>query len=384
MRKIFNKVAAGAMTAVMVASMAVGVSFATAPVKAEGTDVSSAITPWVVYSAGQIYRSVDRDGWPERYYNAFTTTAGETKTDWNAKFLNQQYVDSGEETWHTTKKADGFTANIANTGWDGNYDEAGNLLGDNPYMLRADMPSIQLEEGHFYSISMNLKWTNAKNAPEKNVQISVNDGNTNNLDSQKVTITSGQTVKYETQRYEDGTSKVATYATDKLEIVIAMGAFLDSYNKGITTENVAAKGVLEVTDLRITDEGLDPNYEAPPEKATTPEVTTKAPEATTKASEVTTKAPESTTKATVKKLAKVKKVKAKNNKKKALTITWKKVKNAKKYQVKVGKKTYNTNKTKLVVKKLKKGKKYVVKVRAKATGYKAGAWSKAKKVKIKK
>ena len=89
---------------------------------------------------------------------------------------------------------------------------------------------------------------------------------------------------------------------------------------------------------------------------------------------------------TAKKLGKVKKVKAKNNKKGRVTVTWKKVAHAKKYQVKVGKKSYTSKKTKYVVKKgLKKGKTYKIKVRAKAAnGYKAGAWSKAVKVKIKK
>ena len=57
---------------------------------------------------------------------------------------------------------------------------------------------------------------------------------------------------------------------------------------------------------------------------------------------------------------------------------------AKKYEVKVGNKTYTAKKATLTVKKLKKGKTYKIKVRAKAKGFKTGAWSKTVKVKIKK
>ena len=156
MRKVFKKMMAGAMTVAMATTLLVGANFKPATVKAEATDVTNdVITPWVVYSAGQITRSNDPDGWPERYYSSFTTSAGETKTDWNANFPNQQYVDGGEETWQTTKTATGFTADIANTGWDGEYEPGKkDAVGDNPYMLNAKMQQVKLKEGHYYTISM--------------------------------------------------------------------------------------------------------------------------------------------------------------------------------------------------------------------------------------
>lgn len=87
----------------------------------------------------------------------------------------------------------------------------------------------------------------------------------------------------------------------------------------------------------------------------------------------------------VTKLAKVTGIKAKNNAAGKAKITWKKVANAKTYQVKVGTKSYTSKKATYTAKKLKKGKTYKVRVRAKATsGLKAGAWSKTVKVKIKK
>ena len=65
------------------------------------------------------------------------------------------------------------------------------------------------------------------------------------------------------------------------------------------------------------------------------------------------------------------------------TISWKKVKGAKSYQVKVGNKKYNAKKTNVKIKKLAVGKTYKVQVRAKnAAGF--GKWSKAVKVTIKK
>ena len=115
------------------------------------------------------------------------------------------------------------------------------------------------------------------------------------------------------------------------------------------------------------------------ETSTTPEATTSK-----KSEEVTT------TKATVKP-SKVKKVTAKNNRKKSIKITWKKTTNAKKYKIqystskKFKKKvvTKTTKKLKYTIKKLAKGKTYYIRVRG-INGKEVGKWSSAKKVKIKK
>lgn len=88
------------------------------------------------------------------------------------------------------------------------------------------------------------------------------------------------------------------------------------------------------------------------------------------------------------------KLSVKNNKKKTVTVSWKKVKGANGYQVQYAantafsKKTAkSTKKTKLIIKKLKKKKTYSFRVRAYKTSNgtkKYGKWSKVKKVKIKK
>lgn len=84
---------------------------------------------------------------------------------------------------------------------------------------------------------------------------------------------------------------------------------------------------------------------------------------------------------TVKKPAKVKTPKVSTPKKKQLKITWKKAKNAKKYQVQYSTsktfknyKTKTTTKCSITLKKLKAGKKYYVRVRA-INGSKKGKWS---------
>lgn len=82
--------------------------------------------------------------------------------------------------------------------------------------------------------------------------------------------------------------------------------------------------------------------------------------------------------------AKAKITKAKAAGKGKVKVTWKKVANASGYQVQVASKKKTTTKTSITMKKFKKGKKVSCKVRAYA-GNKAlyGAWSKAKKVKVK-
>lgn len=81
-------------------------------------------------------------------------------------------------------------------------------------------------------------------------------------------------------------------------------------------------------------------------------------------------------------------MKAKGSRK--ITISWAGVSNARNYQVQIsmkknfkkGSKVRISPKTKFIWKKLKKGKTYYVRVRACANG-RYGAWSKAKKVKVK-
>lgn len=126
-------------------------------------------------------------------------------------------------------------------------------------------------------------------------------------------------------------------------------------------------------------------YEEPTE-APTETVTEKS---TTKKEEATTQKIQTTTKVSAK-LGKVKVNKVKNIKKQTVKLIWKKVRNAKKYQVQYSLKknfkkaiTKTTKKVVVTIKKLKRKKKYYFRVRAVNNG-KKGAWSQIKSVKIKK
>ncbi len=124
----------------------------------------------------------------------------------------------------------------------------------------------------------------------------------------------------------------------------------------------------------------------PTQPATTAKVnpTTRKPQVTTRKPQVTTNKPQTTKPA---KPGQMKFKSAKNDKKKRISLKWKKVNGATKYQVKwvlgKSKKSKTTKKTSYVFTKLKKGKTYKVYIRAyNKSGW--GKWSKAKKIKIKK
>lgn len=381
MRNIFKKTLAGIVTTALVATMAVGMNVGTTAVKAE---IANAITEkWV--SASPSYEPND------------------------AIIANNTF----------TSTADSITANIVITGWQANWyaekaapEDAiilgevngstdGRIWGEKPYQITSTN-TVKIVPGNTYKLKFTvengMKVAESETPTEKNITITINSGiegdNDNTMLFKTVTVPANAT-----QTFEFDVPISAEYLNDTVQIQFAYGSYAYSYKltqavksgevseeaaKACkyayaygTTENVNAHGTLNFTNISFEGEkftqSVIPDKDEP--------ATTKKPEVTTKAP--TTQAP-TTAAPAVKKLSKVKSVNAKNNKKKAITITWKKVKNAKTYQVKVGTRTYNTKKLKLTVKKLKKGKKYTVKVRAKAAGYTTGAWSKAVKVTIKK
>ena len=129
------------------------------------------------------------------------------------------------------------------------------------------------------------------------------------------------------------------------------------------------------------------------EKPTTSVETTT--ENSTTAVETTTKKETTQTSTKNKKIGTVFGLTVKNNKKKVVSLKWKKVSNAKKYQIqyslnakfkagkKFGTKSVKISKLKYTVRKLKKKKIYYFRVRA-LNGINVGKWTKVKKIKIKK
>lgn len=373
MRKIFNKALAGITSVALVATLFVGMNVANT-VKAADTPLT--LQKWTFAQGGQYSPSEPGN---EGYINSVKMNGtDETISGW---------LKGGEasvnQTQKATKDATGFTIDIANTGWDAQWDQ--NPVRINPWSIQALMEQVDIIPGHIYTVSFKARATKAKFGY---VAFGCDVEGTTPYDQDPVQgdsalITLGTSDKTFTYTFTNWVS------AKKLTTTLMLGAFDAKYDyAGNDISNIVTavengwSGTVTVSDFSITDKGENPEFVAPPE-----------PDQPTKPSEDVTTKPNggnSTVKPTVKpttpavkakKLAKVKKLKAVSKKKGTVKITWKKVKNAKKYQVKVGKKTYNTKKVKLTVKKVKKGK-VVVKVRAKAAGYKTSAWA-TKKVKVK-
>ena len=380
MRKVFNKALAGVTSATLIATLALGVNF-TNTVKAD--EAKSADTVWSFTQGGQY--NPDEPG--NTGYIKSVNVGNDVLSNWGR--------DKNEKQTQTASKATtGFTLNIENTGWDAGWKN--NPVDINPWAVEASN-TIEAKAGHIYKVSFKAKAskkkygyvafgtdivtnaaTGATLTPYDQEPIEMSDDATNQI------ITLGTTDKTYTFTFTNWVS------AKKIKTSIMLGAFNSQYDYAgnsvsdiITEKEVNWSGTVVVSDFTITDEGLNKEFVVEPPKPTQPSQPTTKPSVTPGNNNGGNNQP-AVTKPAAKKLARVAKVKAKNNKAKTVKVTWRKVANAKKYEVKVGNKTYTAKKATLTVKKLKKGKTYKIKVRAKATGFKTGAWSKTVKVKIKK
>lgn len=386
MRKVFNKALAGVTSATLIATLALGVNF-TNTVKAD--EAKSADTVWSFTQGGQY----NPDEPANTGYIKSVSVGNETLANW-------QRDNKEKQTQTASKATTGFTLDIENTGWDAGWNN--NPVDINPWAVEASN-TIEAKAGHIYKVSFKAKAskkkygyvafgtdivtnaaTGATLTPYDQAPIEMSDDATNQI------ITLGTTDKTYTFTFTNWVS------AKKIKTSIMLGAFNSQYDYAgnsvsdiITEKEVNWSGTVVVSDFTITDEGLNKEFVVEPPKPTQPSQPSQPSQPTTKPS-VTPgnnnggNNQPAVTKPAAKKLARVAKVKAKNNKAKTVKVTWRKVANAKKYEVKVGNKTYTAKKATLTVKKLKKGKTYKIKVRAKATGFKTGAWSKTVKVKIKK
>ena len=378
MRKVFNKVVAGATSVALIATLALGVNFASS-VKAD--DATTLDTKWSFTQGGQ-YNPAEPGN---TGYIKSVKVGDEVLSNWERDKNNKQIQSA-------SKATTGFTMDIENTGWDAGW---GNSPVDiNPWAVEASN-TIEAKAGHIYTVSFKAKASKKKYAyvafntetegllPYDKAPVEMSDDATNQI------ITLGTTDKTYTFTFTNWVS------AKEITTAIMLGAFNAQYDyagndvKDIITETEANwNGTVVVSDFTITDKGVNPDFTEPETKPTQPSVNPTQPSVnpTTPAVNPTQKPTvKPTAKVTVKKLAKVKGLKAVNKKKGTLKITWKKVTGATSYKVKVGKKTYTAKKTSLTVKKLKKGKKVTIKISAQGpkAKYKASAWA-SKKVKIKK
>ena len=374
MRKVFNKALAGVTSATLIATLALGVNF-TSTVKAD--EATTVDTVWSFTQGGQYNpKEPGNTG-----YIKSVSVGNETLANWERD-------KSTKQTQTASKASTEFTLNIENTGWDAQWSDVTGYPTNriNPWAVEASN-TIEAKAGHIYKVSFKAKaskkkygyvafgtdivtnqTTGATLTPYDRAPIEMSDAASNQI------ITLGTTDKTYTFTFTNWVS------AKKIKTSIMLGAFDAQYD--YAGENVSSiitevennwSGTVVVSDFTITDEGLNKEFVVEPPK----------PSATPGNNNGGNNQP-AVTKPAAKKLARVAKVKAKNNKAKTVKVTWRKVANAKKYEVKVGNKTYTAKKATLTVKKLKKGKTYKIKVRAKATGFKTGAWSKTVKVKIKK
>ena len=368
---------AGAMTTALVATLAVGFKTNTTDVKA---DTANALTG-----------------------------------SWTS--LAESYEPNDAVITQTTFKStavDNVSANISITGWQANWTAESaapedaivlndNIWGEKPYQITSKI-NAKVVPGNTYklkfTVNNGMMEADTTTKTEKNITITVNSGiegdDYNTMLFKTITVPAGAT-----ETYEFDVPVSADYLSNDIQVQLAYGSYMYSYEltqavkagkvteeaaKACkyayaygTSEKVNAHGTLAFTDISLMGEKY--TQSVIPERQTTkaPETTTKAPTGNTNTVAPTTAAPA----VVASKPAQVKGVKAVNNAKKSVKVTWKKAKGAKSYQVKVGNKKYNAKKTNAKIKKLAVGKSYKVQVRAKnAAGF--GKWSKAVKVTIKK
>ena len=380
MRKVFNKVMAGAMTTALVATLAVGFKVNTTDVKA---DTANALT------------------------GSWTSSA-------------ESYEPNDAVITQTTFKStavDNVSANISITGWQANWTAESaapedaivlndKIWGEKPYQIKSEI-NAKVVPGNTYklkfTVNNGMMEADTTTKTEKNITITVNSGiegdNDNTMLFKTITVPAGAT-----ETYEFDVPVSPDYLSNDIKVQLAYGSYYYSYEltqavkagkvteeaaKACkyayaygTSENVNAHGTLAFTDISLMGEKYTQSV-IPPKQPT------KEPTGNTNTGAPTTGAPSTVAPTTAapavvaSKPAQVKRVKVVNNAKKSVKVTWKKVKGAKSYQVKVGKKKYNAKKTNAKIKKLAVGKTYKVQVRAKnAAGF--GKWSKAVKVTIKK
>ena len=385
MRKVFNKVMAGAMTTALVATLAVGFKVNTTDVKA---DTANALT------------------------GSWTSLAESYEP-------NDAVI---EQTTFKSTATNNVSANISITGWQANWtlesaapEDAivlnDKIWGEKPYQITSEI-NAKVVPGNTYklkfTVNNGMMEADTTTKTEKNITITVNSGiegdNDNTMLFKTITVPAGAT-----ETYEFDVPVSPDYLSNDIKVQLAYGSYYYSYEltqavkagkvteeaaKACkyayaygTSENVNAHGTLAFTDISLMGEKYTQSV-IPPKQPTndpTGNTNTGAPKTGTPSTVApTTAAPTTAAPAVVaSKPAQVKKVKAVNNAKKSVKVTWKKVKGAKSYQVKVGNKKYNAKKTNVKIKKLAVGKSYKVQVRAKnAAGF--GKWSKAVKVTIKK
>lgn len=240
MKKIFKKVVSVATAITMLTSL-LFVTDTTQTNAYEGDAIS--LKPWSFYEGCITIYDGYSDG---SFYNSVTTSTGETNSDWD-----YEYSKNGDyKTWDTTNIANGFTAKIKTTGWGALYENGTTI--DTPYTLRADMKNIEVIKGHDYTLSFEARWGTSG---QKHMSISINDNNTN---ESLIKNSNNDSALFTLSNYTQTYSQTFTVTSENnIDISFAYGPY-------VTSNEVGQDGTLEITNVRIFDNGVNPDYEEPP------------------------------------------------------------------------------------------------------------------------
>ena len=378
MKRLFSKTLAVAISLAMVVAPGAGIYFT------KNTQAASYLgsAGWD-FEQGGCYSSAQETEWGNvGYINKVTmATNGESINTWERDLYQTQTQSASADT--------GATVDIQNTGWDRNWDTDPWRI--NPWSIQAKAKFNGMNYDHNYKVTFKAKANKKKycyvtfNTTVDGHEMSPYDNVAGALTGDQQCIVLGTQEKEFTYSFPD------YVGGHDLSVVFMLGCFGPAEDGSgaydfdgnllpqVTEEEKMWSGNVTISDIKVED--LDPEKPTdptePPLYTTTPAAPTVAPQPTQAPTVKPSPAPAKT-------LAKVTKVKVKSVKKKTIKVSWKKVANAKSYQIKVGNKTYKATKNskKIKNKKFKKGKKVKVKVRAMAAGYKTGAWSKTVKKKL--
>ena len=380
MKKLFSKTLAIAISIAMVVALGTGIYFT----KDTQADSYLGSAGWS-FEQGGVYASDQETEWGNVGYisSVKMATNGEQLNTWERNVRATQTQTASADT--------GAAITIENNGWDAQWKEVTgyDTVRINPWSIQAKAKFNGMNYDHRYRVTFKAKATKKKYCYVDFATV-VDGHEMSTYDNVEGALTgSAQCIVLGTQEQEFTYQFPDYVGGHELTVNFMLGAFTQDGDGHVYDyagndlpqcqgeETQWKNGTVTISDVQVQD--LDPDKPTDPTEP--PLYTTTAPQPTQAPSVKPTVKP---TPAPAKTLAKVTKVKVKSVKKKTIKVTWKKVANAKSYQIKVGNKTYKATKNskKIKNKKFKKGKKVKVKVRAMAAGYKTGAWSKTVKKKL--
>lgn len=241
MKKILKKVVSVATVVTMITSL-LFVTDTTQTNAYEGDSIS--LKPWSFYEGCAVANDRMTDG---GVYEKVSTSAGEEYSDWKYERKENGYY----KTWESTTVADGFTAKISTTGFACGYEDG--QIFDDPNYLSASMNNIEVKAGHDYTLYFDAAWYDSDSQKKMTVYVAdaysgeslIKDGDN---ESMLIKLSGNNTTFSKDFTVTEGNS---------ISMSFAYGAYLAS-------EEYDMSGTLEISNVRIFDNGVNPDYEEPP------------------------------------------------------------------------------------------------------------------------